>query len=208
MWGYIRFIKALQSEELGFKPINGCIFGSQEVLDTWEIPFLDAGTSIKFQHKSKNLWINLVYDSAIPNNKKLTTFESPLYTEFPQNRPDTRLDVYFNDRYELSFIVDFKYRPYYTIGSLGTYSNESYTYSQLLHYSKFNSLFVGKERDYKPSPGKYERLVLPVPEVWVLYPNFGKNENGNVKIGEWLKKVPYSPGENLTKIIDLLVSNI
>lgn len=208
MWGYIRFIKALQSKELDFRPVNGWIYGNQEVLDTWKIPFLESGTSIKFQHKSKNMWINLVYDTAIPNNKKFTTFDRPLYTEFPQNRPDTRLDVYLNDKYELSFIADFKYRPSYTIGSVGTYSNEGYAFSQLLHYSKFNSLFVGKESDFKPTSKKYERTFSPVPEVWVLYPNFGNGENGKVKIGDWLTKIPYSPGEDLTKLIDLISSGL
>jgi hypothetical protein len=208
MWGYIRFIKALQSDDLGFKPIRGWIYGNQDVLDTLEIPFLESGTSIKFQHKTKNMSINLVYDTAIPNNKRLTTFDKPLYTEFPQNRPDTRLDVYLNDRYELSFIAEFKYRPSYTIGSVGTYSKEGYAYSQLLHYSKFNSLFVGKESVYEPSFRKYERAFQPVPQVWVLYPNFGMSENGNVKVGDWLTKIPYSPNEDLSKLIELVFSGL
>ncbi|MBO0601987.1 DUF2357 domain-containing protein [Sporosarcina sp. E16_3] len=206
MWCFIRIIKALQTNKLGFKPISGWIYGNSEMLESWKVPMLEEGTKITFQN-DENRIIQLVYDQAIPNKWMNTSFDNPVYTEFPNNRPDARLDYYVNGIYEASFVMDFKYRPASAIGTVSEYSKNGYAYKQLLHYSKFDSTFVGETKDYAPSKRK-SRAANPVPEVWVLYPVAESKNTSVTRENQWLTKVPYSPNESLEKIENLIISGI
>lgn len=206
MWGFIKLLKALQSSSLNFKPIKGWIYDNKEILTTWQVPLLEEGTKITLQGPGNKV-INLVYDRPISYDRKKTTYDDPLYSRFPNNRPDTRIDFYENDVYEASFIIDFKYRPAAAIGNLGVsdYQNESKAYKQLLHYSKFDSEFVGKSRNHIV-PEKISRSKPPIAGVWVFFPNSINNKyDKKIKKKDWLTKVPYSPGEESEKVESLIL---
>ncbi|TKH01448.1 DUF2357 domain-containing protein [Peribacillus simplex] len=206
MWCFIRIIKALQTEVLGFKPVAGWIYGNTEMLETWQVPMLEDGTKITFQNGEDRV-IQLVYDEAIPNKREKTSFDSPVYTEFPHNRPDARLDYYVGGIYEASFVMDFKYRPPSAIGTVNDYSKDGYAYKQLLHYSKFDSAFVGKSKAYIPNK-RGSRTIEPVPEVWVLYPKADEKSTNTTQVNQWLTKVPYSPNDSLEKVGNLILSGL
>lgn len=200
MWGFIRLIKALQTKTIGFVPVQGWIYGNSELRENWIVPFLEEGTIIKFVHTDKNQLLNLVYDKPIPKYKKQTTYYNPLYTEFPHNRPDARIDVYVDDMYKASFVIDFKYRPAQAIGSVSSYDNDHKVYQQLLHYKKFDSPFVNQKFDFKVTEKRSSLMWEPVQQVWVMYPNFQEETSGRVKVDDWLTRIPYSPREDLSKL--------
>ncbi|MGN7289155.1 nuclease domain-containing protein [Bacillus velezensis] len=204
MWGFVKLLKALQSPLIGFEPTDGWIYGDENLFITLEVPLLNEGTTITM-HGKNNEVINLVYDKPIIHDRKLTKFEDPLYSHFPNNRPDTRIDFYKNNRYEASFIIDFKYRPAVAIGNLSDYQSEWKAYKQLLHYSKCDSEFVNKTKDHK-IPDHKIRTKSPIAGVWVFYPNKDNTKlYGDIKKIDWLTKVPYSPGEKLNKLEDLIL---
>lgn len=206
MWGFIKLLKALQSPELNFKPVTGWIYNNQEFLNTWHVPLLKEGEVITLQGPENKI-INLVYDKPITYDRKATKYDNPLYSSFPNNRPDARIDFYDNDMYEASFIIDFKYRPAQAIGNLrvNEYNGDWTAYKQLLHYSKLDSEFVRKSKDHlvvdKPS-----RNTPPITGVWVFFPNSANNKNvREITKLEWLTKIPYSPGESSMKIETLIL---
>ncbi len=207
MWGFIKFLKALQSPTLGFQPVKGWIYDDDEILSSWKVPLLKEGETITLI-SSDNKVIKLVYDKPIVYDKKLTSFEDPLYTQFPNNRPDTRIDFYDNDRYEASFIIDFKYRPAHSIGNLKVdeYTKDSTVYKQILHYSKFDSEFVRKTKDYVVTDKTF-RTTPPVAGVWVVFPNHISNNEANKQVSkkDWLTKIPFSPGESIEKLENIIL---
>ncbi|MDF2064963.1 nuclease domain-containing protein [Bacillus sp. Cr_A10] len=206
MWCFVKLLKALQSPILGFKPISGWIYGDKEILDTWKVPLLKEGTTITLQGK-ENKVINLVYDKSITYDRKLTRYEDPLYSQFPNNRPDTRIDFYDDDKYGASYIIDFKYRPAEAIGNLrvSEYNNEWTAYKQLLHYSKFDSEFVNKTKEHTITDKKF-RSTSPIAGVWVFFPNAETNKsNREITKKDWLTKIPFSPGENSEKLENLIL---
>jgi len=206
MWGFIKLLKALQSSELNFKPVKGWIYNNQDFLNTWQVPLLKEGEVITLQGPENKI-IKLVYDKPITYDRKATKYNDPLYSSFPNNRPDARIDFYDNDMYEASFIIDFKYRPAQAIGNLRVteYNGDWTAYKQLLHYSKLDSEFVRKSKDHvvvdKPS-----RNTPPITGVWVFFPNSINNKSiKEITKLEWLTKVPYSPGESSQKLETLIL---
>jgi len=205
MWCFIKLLKALQAPNLGFQPISGWIYDDSEMLDTWNVPLLKEGTTITLQGKDNKV-INLVYDKPISYDKKLSTYENPLYSQFPNNRPDTRIDFYDDNKYGASYIIDFKYRPAEAIGNLrvSEYNSDWTAYKQLLHYSKFDSEFVNKTKDHIVTEKKF-RTTSPIAGVWVFFPNAETNKsNKEINKKDWLTKIPFSPGENSEKIENLI----
>jgi len=206
MWGFVKLLKALQAPALGFKPIRGWIYGDQEMLTTWKVPLLKEGTIITLQGNGNKV-INLVYDKSISYDRMNTTYENPLYSHFPNNRPDTRIDFYDDDKYGASYIIDFKYRPAEAIGNLNVsdYHSEWKAYKQLLHYSKFDSEFVNKTKDHNITDKKF-RTTSPIAGVWVFFPNADTNKSyKEIKKKDWLTKIPFSPGEASEKIENLIL---
>lgn len=209
MWCFVRVIEALKTDKLGFIPQSGWIFGDNEsnpLLRQWHVPFLESKTKILFLGKN-NSKIQLVYDEAIPKSYSGTDFDNPVYTEFPHNRPDCRLDYYQNDIYFGSIVMDFKYRPANSIGSVNNYNNDYYAFKQLLQYDHFASSYVGRAKEYKPKK-REKRLKKPVTEVWVFYPPASSNKNEITPKNNWLTTVPYGPKEGLEKLENLIINGI
>ncbi|MFJ8458904.1 DUF2357 domain-containing protein [Lysinibacillus xylanilyticus] len=106
IWGFIQFIKAFTSEELGYQIQKGWIYSASISNErVFVVPFLKQGTTIELI--KGDIQVNLVYDATITR----TDVSQLLYTDMSANRPDLRLDFYKEGEYINSIIIDFKYRP-------------------------------------------------------------------------------------------------
>lgn len=164
IWGFIQFLKALTSEEIGYQIKSGWIY-NQTVSDerTFEVPFLKQGeTIILFKDDTE---LHLVYDQNIDKD-----VSNLLYTDVGNKRPDLRLDFFKEDEYINTIIIDFKYRPLKYIwvergrndvmDQLTAYRDNFY--SQHIYASSF--------------PGIW-RHFRAIQEVWAVYPQHENNEN-------------------------------
>ncbi|WP_284035659.1 DUF2357 domain-containing protein [Neobacillus sp. 114] len=174
IWGYIQFIKAFTGDELAFSPKSGWIFNEDFGKNDGFIPSLPANTEVVL--RKDKLKIVLVYDGHLPTQSRLATAKKPLYTRGTHTTPDARLDVYKEDVYIGSIIVDFKYRPRNKIWDENLIYNQrqNEVMRQLVSYSDnihSNFLFGAVEN---PLISRFS----PVQEVWAVYPNrFGASRS-------------------------------
>ncbi|MEK4080451.1 DUF2357 domain-containing protein [Solibacillus sp. FSL K6-1126] len=163
IWGFIQFIKALTSEEIGYQIKKGWIYNqtlSKSSENKFEVPFLKQGETIELIKGDTEL--HLIYDQVIDNDvSKL------LYTDAGNKRPDLRLDFFKEGEYINSIIIDFKYRPLkYIWSEFGR--NE--VMDQLTAY---RDNFYSQKIYSKSFPGIW-RAFRAIQEVWAVYPY---NEN-------------------------------
>lgn len=200
IWGYIQFIKALTGDNLAFSPKSGWIYNEDFGTNTEIIPSLPSNTEVVL--RKDNLKIVLVYEGQLPTQSRLARAKKPLYTRGTHTTPDARLDVYKENIFIGSIIVDFKYRPRNKIWDENLIYNQRHNevMRQLVSYSDnihSNFLFgaVGN-----PLISRFS----PVQEVWAVYPNrFGasrSHEYTNHKVC----LVELTPGQ----LNDLLVDKI
>lgn len=202
IWGFIQLIEVLE-KQLGFQPVKGWIFSS-EILANSIIPILDGNTSIEFRRNSQI--IKLVYDGVIPRIANDThKYDNPIYATLNNNMPDIRLDVFNDDTYSGTIIIDFKYRSKGSVwqSSLLNTSYKNTTMSQLLTYAtscKSYFLYGGNIM---------VRHINPVHEVWAVHPT---QKEKNLQIDSYddynLKLVQMSPGHSRTHIEVLLERKI
>ncbi|MBU8919076.1 DUF2357 domain-containing protein [Bacillus sp. FJAT-29953] len=174
IWGYIQFIKALTGDELAFSPKSGWIFNEDFGKNAGFIPSLPANTEVVM--KKDNLEIVLVYEGHLPTQSRLATAKKPLYTRGTHTTPDARLDVYKEDIFLGSIIVDFKYRPRNKIWDENLIYNQrqNEVMRQLISYSDniHSNLLFGAVGS--PLISRFS----PVQEVWAVYPNrFGPSRS-------------------------------
>lgn len=170
MWGYIKLYKLLINERMNFKIDGGWIFSKSEEDVDYIIPLLKSGTSIKLY--KDNMVIRLVYDEKLPlTSKEAQKDNSPLYTIGSHTRPDVRMDVYIDEIYVGSIIVDFKYRnPQYIWNMSG---NRTDAMRQLISYSSdLQSICIFGDKLNK----NLRNQIKPVKEVWAIYPNDKTNK--------------------------------
>lgn len=162
IWGFIQFIKALTSEEIGYQIKKGWIY-NQIVSNerTFEIPFLKQGEIIELFKDDTEL--HLVYDQEINDDvSKL------LYTDAGNKRPDLRLDFFKEGEYINSIIIDFKYRPLKYIwvpGGRNDVMDQLTSYRDNLYSQQIYSMsFPGIWRSFRA-----------IQEVWAVYPQHKSN---------------------------------
>jgi len=107
IWIFLLIYKELTNN--GYKAISGWIYdrdwNSQKVL----MPILESGTVVAFE--KNNITLKLTYDGTIPGGKSKTSeWNMPIFTNSFHNRPDLRLDIYNDDKYYGSILMDCKYR--------------------------------------------------------------------------------------------------
>ncbi|WP_061809640.1 DUF2357 domain-containing protein [Rossellomorea vietnamensis] len=171
IWGFLQLVTGLQDESVGFEVIKGWIFDISPNSKSIQIPFLEQGTTVEF--KRGNLKLSLVYDESLPFKKEDTILSKPIYANYSHNRPDVRMDLYTEDEYIGTIMVDFKYRPLRFIWDSSRLigSRQTDTMRQLIAYrSNMESSFLYK----KKYPGQWHRY-RPVHEVWALYPKHEEN---------------------------------
>ncbi|GAB7388788.1 hypothetical protein BSNK01_26260 [Bacillaceae bacterium] len=166
MWGFLTVLNLL-AEKLGFTPTSGWLYDADFTEEGLLIPSLPEGTTIVLQ--KENIRLHLKYNETIPFRSKDTNMPwNPLYTTANHNRPDGRIDVYKDDIYKGSLLLEFKYRNHFW----DPYRIDSYSrtkvMNQLIAYgNNCRSLYLfGEEK------GKiwHELGVNPVREVWAVYP--------------------------------------
>ncbi|PFJ31826.1 DUF2357 domain-containing protein [Bacillus thuringiensis] len=168
IWGFLQLVDGLQNENVGFEVVKGWIFDTNSNSKTIQVPFLEPGTVIEF--KKGNIKLNLVYDETLPSEKKDTTINKPIYTGGPHTRPDVRMDIYENDEYIGTIMVDFKYRPLQAIWN-DYRRKKTDAMRQLISYrDNMKSPFL-----YNNSFSKNWHLIRTVHEVWAVYPNHEAN---------------------------------
>lgn len=164
IWGFIQFLKALTSEEIGYQIKSGWIY-NQTVLDerTFEVPFLKQGeTIILFKDDTE---LHLVYDQKIDKD-----VSNLLYTDVGNKRPDLRLDFFKEDEYINSIIIDFKYRP---LKYIWVEKGRNDVMDQLTAY---RDNFYSQQIYAKSFPGIW-RAFRAIQEVWAVYPQHENNKN-------------------------------
>jgi len=197
IWGFIQFIKGLLKLGFEFNKELGSFFDiSTEVLTGGNIPFLNENTKVIFE--KDRLRIELVYDTRLPK-KSVRLGVCPLHAETSNNRPDLRVDVYDEEHYLGSIIIDFKYRPLRNIWTNGSFNSrdDSSSKRQLFEYK--NSIV--SDHFFKDSP--LAKRINAVREVWAIYPNNPKN-NIVVSNVDRIRLVELTPLEENESFIDLL----
>ncbi|GEB77774.1 nuclease domain-containing protein [Sporolactobacillus inulinus] len=200
LWGFIRTIKALVSEKIGFSPVDGWIYGHNVLNASATIPMLTEGTCVTFTSKrNSSSIIRLVYDQELPRQSFDTDFYHPLFTTNRHRKPDARLDCYQNGKYVASFIMDFKYRPASVIKAANSRNSQDKIFEQLNDYKHFESLYVGKDQDYRVPTDRYVwKRGYPIPQVWVMYPNLYNEKISEEEEG--FVKIPYSPTDSMERL--------
>lgn len=169
MWGFLQFVKTLQQEELGYKPISGWLYDQNANIENIIIPTIPSGTTITFE--KDDIKIKLIYEGKLPSQSEGTNSENlPLYTNGTNNSPDGRLDFYQNTNYIGSLLFDMKYRPKLSIWdqNLVQTNAQSKTMKQLVSYAfncRSQHLFGSMLNEF------LRDSVRPVREVWAIYPN-------------------------------------
>ncbi|AUB64569.1 hypothetical protein CSW12_16710 [Bacillus cereus] len=168
IWGFLQLVDGLQEESVGFEVIKGWIFDTKPNSKKIQVPFLEPGTVIEL--KKGNIQLNLVYDETLRINKEATTINKPIFTNGAHTRPDVRMDIYENDEYIGTIMVDFKYRPLQAIWNDFRRSKTD-TMRQLISYREnTNSSFL-----YNNKFSSQWRILRPVHEVWAVYPKHEAN---------------------------------
>lgn len=189
IWCFVKICRFLISEEIGFEP-QGWIFDGF-LKDRVLIPELMSGTVVEFV--KEKFRIKLHYDEPLCRQLEDTTKENqPVFTKGRHYRPDIRMDLYKEEVYWCTIILEVKYRKIQNIIESRTSSCEA----QIQEYKN--------ELHSKYCRGLDENFALrklnPVDRVWVLNPT---HHEGNIidKEEEGIKLIQLIPGKNHQEII-------
>ncbi len=189
IWCFVKICRFLISEEIGFEP-QGWIFDGF-LKDRVLIPELMSGTVVEFV--KEKFRIKLHYDEPLCRQLEDTTKENqPVFTKGRHYRPDIRMDLYKEEVYWCTIILEVKYRKIQNIIENRTSSCEA----QIQEYKN--------ELHSKYCRGLDENFALrklnPVDRVWVLNPT---HKEGNIidKGEQGIKLIQLIPGKNHQEII-------
>lgn len=105
-WCMITIIESLK--ELNFSPIKGWIFEETNDQKKVTIPAIPDGTYIDF--KKDNYSLKLIFNAAIGKTREESEkSNSPYWIRTERNKPDFRLDVYKDNIFQKTIILDAKY---------------------------------------------------------------------------------------------------
>ncbi|MFD3158025.1 DUF2357 domain-containing protein [Haloimpatiens sp. FM7330] len=174
MWCFIKISKIIMGDKLLFKATGGWIFDKKIVSNKILIPNLESGTKITF--KKRNIKLNLVYDEKIPYNSiNTSSTKMPIYITRSNNRPDGRIDLYIEEIYIGSVILESKYRDRLVLWNKNyiIYQNkkESNVIKQLTAYGcNCQSIHLFKKR--LETEGNTD--IRPIKKVLIFYPKSTK----------------------------------
>jgi len=171
IWGFIQLIKGLQHQSVGFRIESGWIYNAKESAQSVQVPFLDAGTRIIF--KKDNITLHLVYDEYLAVKREDTGRDQPSFTNGVHTRPDVRIDIYNEQEFIGSLMMDFKYRPIWHIwdNSKKAGRSQNDTMRQLLSYrNNVTSPYLFEHS----APGAWNNF-RSVYESWAIYPANQRN---------------------------------
>jgi hypothetical protein len=204
IWGYIQLIKSLSGEELGYKAESGWMYSQDFTGNNLLIPALPSNTEVVLT--KDNLRLHLVYEARLPTQSRLATARNPLYTKGTHTCPDVRLDVYKDELFIGTIIMDFKYRPRKSIWNEKLLSSgmQNEVMRQLVSYSdNIHSPYL-----FGAAGNPFISRFSPVQEVWAIYPNrFGPS-----RVHEYtdhkLSLIELTPGQNHSLLTEKIKDSI
>lgn len=106
-WCFVRTIECLQ--EVGFTPVDGWIFARDwNPRETFLVPHIKPGTSVTLVNA--NMKLILTYNQSISYTAEESKQRKvPVWSKTGRNLPDLRLDIYKDEKYLYSIILDSKY---------------------------------------------------------------------------------------------------
>ncbi|KAA1042302.1 hypothetical protein ERX35_000010 [Macrococcus equipercicus] len=198
IWTYIKFMKIL--EELKFIPIDGWIYSTNYK----PIPDLLDGTMIKY--KKNEVELNLHYNTRIKEKSSSTIKDNPLHTKVNNNKPDIRLDVFYQNFYIGSLIIDTKYRSLRKIIE----GNSEYKEHSMVQLRNYKNSPDSKTFFYPELISSVRELLKPIKNVWVFYPHSDEQNYPQKKVIEEDEGIYFyeiSPN-NSTEYISKSLSNL
>lgn len=186
IWGYLQIVKILK-EEHGFEIKRNWFQINQNTLDQVIVPRQHGSDYIELCKGNK--MIRIFYDEILPKKKSEISPLSTMHT-WDHNRPDCRVDVWVDEKYKGSLIIDFKYRK------------KEYLWNDDLLENRQPSKVMRQLRSYSSGMKSHTTLLngeknpltdaQPVTEVWAVYP-----------IKRELLEVDYDLNEYDVRLIDL-----
>ena len=129
IWTYIKTIDSLI--EMGFVPESGWIFD----YDSWvePLPFLEDGTKVKMSRETTS--VSVVFNEVLKGQSFRNTLDNPLKTSSNRKKPDIRIDLFDEQKYAGSIILDAKYKKliniissrYNSLNQLRSYRNDPFS---------------------------------------------------------------------------------
>lgn len=112
----------------------------------------------------------MVYDEILPFSKEKTVLDKPIYANDTHNRPDARMDIYEDNEYIGTIMVDFKYRPVQAIWTNAKRKKNSVMHQLISYRENMSSPFL-----YNNKFSSQWHIFRPVHEVWAVYPKHEYN---------------------------------
>ncbi|WP_414839733.1 nuclease domain-containing protein [Carnobacterium sp. TMP28] len=201
IWGYLKIL--IMIKESGYVPVSGWIFDDSK----YEIPFIVDGTIVVFE--KDNVRLNVVYNKKIPRDNDGLDLYNPVYIKATNNKPDIRIDIFKDNSYFGSIVMDTKYRSFTSL-----WQNDERVPTQLRNYKdSIKSKILFKNSSIEQLMRPFAGNITPVLEVWVLFPRSGnvKLEN-KIQIDEKISFKEFSPTKDLSsmkkELIELINSRI
>ncbi|MCG7344794.1 restriction endonuclease-like protein [Sporosarcina sp. ACRSL] len=194
IWGYLKVINILRDEH-GFTMRRNWLQIDQNTLDQVIVPGQNEVDYVELVRD--NYKIRIFYDELLPKRREQL---SPLVTmrTLDNNRPDCRIDVWVEEKYKGSLIIDFKYRKreyLWNDADLEEGRQIPKVMRQLANYSNGMSSYTTKLN------GVRNQLIdaKPVTEVWAVYPIKWEETNPDYKLNEYdVRLIDLSPGTENT----------
>lgn len=170
IWGFLRILLMLKDNTtLNINETSGWIFDNESEKI---YPLLTPNTKIILSNLD-GLKLIVRYDSFISKpDDNSHSIENPLITVENSNRPDLRLDIYYNDIFKGSILADFKYRSLGKLGNPYVYINNRYfdqghkVYSQLMEYTYARTFYLNSDS----KPKRYTDFA--VERVFGIFPRY------------------------------------
>ena len=192
LWGYLKVIERLK--EAHYFQLKRNHFQVSENATEEQANFIELVKG--------NCILRVFYNETMPNRKEAITAYRTMFT-MSNNTPDCRVDVWKDDQFKGSLIIDFKYRKKEYLWNDDYLANEkpSKVMQQLGAYStsmKSNSLSIN---------GVCNPLIdaQPVNEVWAVYPIKWEELTPNYDANDYLiRLIDLSPGSEDRHFDELL----
>lgn len=209
IWGYLKVVSILKKNH-GFTITKNWFQKNQNSLDKIIVTNQSKSDFIELQKENKV--IRVYFDEQIPKKKEHVSRENTLYT-LNNNRPDCRVDVWIDEQYKGSLIIDFKYRKKQYLWQdehLNDDQNPTKVMKQLESYA--NGM-----RTNSSALNGHESIIVdakPVIEVWAVYPRRFDDQFTDYTLNDYnIRLIDLTPGREteqfeviLEEVIARLVS--
>lgn len=189
IWGYLKVIIMIKESE--YIPVSGWIFDDSK----FEIPFIVDGTTVVFE--KDNVRLNVIYNKSIPRDNDGLDLYNPVYIKTRNNKPDIRIDIFKDNSYFGSIVMDTKYRNFRNL-----WEKSEEVRVQLRNYKdSIKSKILYKNSPMEAVTKKISGNITPVSEVWVLFPKSGNSKLENkIRVDEKITFKEFSPTKDLSGI--------